>query len=316
MEPNETHGAGGSDPTSMIDRARLEAVVSDVVNSIAQDMHGRNGTRGGPPDIHAVAAINERLRWLAFPGFFGPRDLGSDAIVGHVGGLLTDLAARLLIQVQRAFEHHDPSAIEDSGTRASQVVMDFLDQVTEVRRRLVLDEQAAFGGDPAAHHLDEAILCHPGIRALAVYRFAHELHRQGVPLLPRMMTEDAHSTTGIDIHPGARIGEAFFIDHGSGVVIGETAVVGDRCTIYQGVTLGAAYFERNPDGSIVRGMKRHPTLEDSVTVYAGATILGGDTIIGQGSIVNGGVFLVQSVPANSIVQGPRLEIHLRSREGS
>ena len=184
----------------------------------------------------------------------------------------------------------------------------------EVRRRLLLDEQAAFGGDPAAQHIDEAILCHPGIRALAVYRFAHALHRLGVPLLPRMMTEDAHSTTGIDIHPGARIGEAFFIDHGSGVVIGETAVVGDRCTVYQGVTLGAANFEHNPDGTIIRGMKRHPTLEDDVTVYAGATILGGSTIIGNGSIVNGGVFLTRSVPANSIVQGPRLEIHLRSRE--
>lgn len=311
---NRTQKEGDGQPASMIDRARLEGVVTDVVNSIAQDMHVRKGSRGGPPDVHAVAGINERLRWLAFPGFFGPRDLGSDAIVDHVGGLLTDLAARLFTQVQLAFEHDESTASGDSSERASQVVMDFFDQVIEVRRKLLLDEQAAFGGDPAARHIDEAILCHPGIRALAVYRFAHELHRLGVPLLPRMMTEDAHSTTGIDIHPGAQIGEAFFIDHGSGVVIGETAVVGDRCTVYQGVTLGAAHFEHNPDGSIVRGMKRHPTLEENVTVYAGATILGGNTVIGKGSVVNGGVFLTRSVPANSIVQGPRLEIHLRSRE--
>ena len=129
-----------------------------------------------------------------------------------------------------------------------------------------------------------------------------------------MMSAEAHTATGIDIHPGAEIGEGFFIDHGTGVVIGETTVIGNRCTVYQGVTLGAAYFERTPDGSIRRGYKRHPTLEDDVTVYASATILGGGTLIGRGSIINGGVFLTRSVPADSIVSGPRLEIHLRSRE--
>jgi len=298
----------------VVDPTRVARAIADVTNSIAQDMAQRNGPGGGPPDVHAVAALNEGLRWLAFPGFFGPRQLAPDALQAHVGGLIGDLSARLLHVVEQAFDHDAPAGNHAHAERSGRVVMDFLDQVTEVRRKLLLDEQAAFGGDPAAQHIDEAILCHPGIRALAVHRFAHELHRLGVPLLPRMMSEDAHSTTGIDIHPAAKIGEAFFIDHGSGVVIGETAVVGDRCTVYQGVTLGAANFERNPDGSIVRGMKRHPTLEDDVTIYAGATILGGETIIGKGSVVNGGVFLTSSVPANSIVQGPRLEIHLRSRE--
>ena len=314
MEQNSSDRITGADPSDVVDPARVAKAISDVTDSMAHDVVQRTGSGGDPPDVHAVAALNERLRWLAFPGFFGPRQHTPDALQDHVGGLINDLSSRLLHLIDQAFDHDSPVRDGAHARKSGQVVMDFLDQVTEVRRKLLLDEQAAFGGDPAAQHIDEAILCHPGIRALAVHRFAHELHRLGVPLLPRMMSEDAHSATGIDIHPGARIGEAFFIDHGSGVVIGETAVVGDRCTIYQGVTLGAANFERNPDGTIIRGMKRHPTLEDDVTIYAGATILGGETIIGKGSIVNGGVFLTRSVPANSIVQGPRLEIHLRSRE--
>ncbi|MCI0436601.1 MAG: serine acetyltransferase, partial [Gemmatimonadetes bacterium] len=152
----------------------------------------------------------------------------------------------------------------------------------------------------------------PGLRALAVHRLAHELHRLRVPLVPRIMAECAHSQTGIDIHPGARIGESFFLDHGTGVVIGETSVIGDHCRIYQGVTLGARGFPRDERGRLVRGAKRHPTLEDHVTIFAGATILGGDTVIGAGSVINGGVFVTSSVPPGHIVRAPRAELTLRN----
>jgi len=160
------------------------------------------------------------------------------------------------------------------------------------------------------------VVCYPGIRALTVHRFAHELDALGVALLPRMMAEYAHRETGIDIHPRANIGDALFIDHGTGVVIGETATIGNRCRIYQGVTLGAKNFDREPDGSMRRGYKRHPTLEDDVVVYAGATILGGDTVIGKGSVAAGGVFLTKSVPPGHVVTGPKLDLRMISMGGT
>lgn len=280
----------------------MNSAIDGILASIAEERRTRESSTWDPPDPTAVAVINQRLRWLAFPGFFGPRT--SDHAT-HI----EDLASHLGEEITRALAHEGRSTESPSA-----IVLAFLQRVPEVRATLELDEQAAFAGDPAAHHVDEAILCHPGIRALAVYRFAHELHRLGVPLLPRMMCAEAHHATGIDIHPGAVIGTGFFIDHGTGVVIGETTVIGKGCTIYQGVTLGAANFKRNDDGSLRRGYKRHPTLEDDVRVYAGATILGGETVIGSGSTINGGVFLLESVPPNSIVSGPRHELHLRSCE--
>jgi serine O-acetyltransferase len=170
--------------------------------------------------------------------------------------------------------------------------------------------QAAYDGDPAAHHTDETIFCYPGIRALWMHRVAHELYTENVPLIPRIIAEHAHELTGIDIHPGATIGNSFFIDHGTGVVIGETTIIGNHCKVYQGVTLGARSFEREADGGLKRGTKRHPTLGDSVTVYAGATILGGDTTIGDHCIIAGGVFLVRSIEAGHTVRGPKAGMRL------
>jgi serine O-acetyltransferase len=170
-----------------------------------------------------------------------------------------------------------------------------------VRHLLEDDVQASYDGDPAARSLDEIIFSYPGLEAITVYRLAHELWELKVPLLPRIMTEIAHSTTGIDIHPGARIGHSFFIDHGTGVVIGETSAIGDRVRIYQGVTLGALSFPKDDTGQLVRGRKRHPTIEDDVTIYAGATILGGESVVGRGSTIGGNVWLTHSVPPNSIV---------------
>jgi serine O-acetyltransferase len=183
-------------------------------------------------------------------------------------------------------------------TAPDAVVLCFFERLPEVRRRLAEDVEAAFEGDPAAKSFAEIVVAYPSIFAIAVYRIAHELHALGVPVVPRMMTEHAHDRTGIDIHPGARVGRRFFVDHGTGVVIGETCEIGDNVRIYQGVTLGA----RSPrHGESLRGQKRHPTIEDDVTIYAGATILGGETVIGRGSVIGGNVWLMESVPAGSKV---------------
>ena len=200
----------------------------------------------------------------------------------------------------------------DCHDRAVHATREFMSRLGEVRRLLSLDVQAALDGDPAACSTDEAILTYPGVRAIMVYRLAHELYRLDVPLIARMMTEFAHSRTGIDIHPGARIGESFFIDHGTGVVIGETTDIGRHCKIYQGVTIGAKSFPKDERGRLIRGVKRHPTLRNRVTVYASATILGGDTVIGDDCVINGGVFLVRSVPAGHIVRSEPPQLLLRT----
>jgi serine O-acetyltransferase len=184
---------------------------------------------------------------------------------------------------------------------AEEAAYEFLESLPRVRKMLAKDIQAAYDGDPAAHCIDEIILSYPAAYAITAYRVAHELHRIGVPLLPRMLTELAHSRTGIDIHPGASVGDSFFIDHGTGVVIGETTVIGDHVKLYQGVTLGAHSFPKDEKGRLIRGQKRHPTIEDNVVIYAGATILGGDTVIGAGSIIGGNVWLTESVPPGSRV---------------
>ncbi|MHC5004965.1 MAG: serine O-acetyltransferase EpsC, partial [Planctomycetota bacterium] len=251
---------------------------------------------------------------------FGRREVREDGLPGHVVDLLEDLARLLLDQVVAALRYAEETGAGDGAAataepcevRARRTVAAVVDRIAALRDLVSLDVQAAFDGDPAAQHTDEIILCYPGVRALSVHRLAHELYRLGVPLLPRMMSERAHAATGIDIHPGARIGKSFFIDHGTGVVIGETTLIGDHCKLYQGVTLGAKSFPRDARGRLRRGDKRHPTLEDHVTVYAGATILGGDTVIGAGSVINGGVFLTSSVPPGHVVRGPRFDITLRS----
>jgi len=184
------------------------------------------------------------------------------------------------------------------GVTSEQTIARFLEELPAVRRLVAEDVEAAFSGDPAAKSFGEVAVAYPSIHALAFYRLAHVLHRLGVPLLPRIITERAHARTGIDIHPGARIGRRFFIDHGTGVVIGETCEIGDGVRIYQGVTLGALSPRR---GQGIRGQKRHPTLEDEVTIYPGATILGGETVIGRGSVVGGNAFLTHSVPPDSRV---------------
>jgi serine O-acetyltransferase len=290
-----------------------------VLDSIFSDSRTRHIDGSPLPDRVEVLRLLGQIESILFPGFHGPRALTSESIRDRVMEVLDDVGRNLQEQVMRAlrYERHmrDPrssGATTDLGVRAEQVITGFLLALPEIRRLLSLDVQAAFDGDPAARHTDEAIFCYPGLRALSVHRVAHELYRLDVPLIPRMMAELAHSVTGIDIHPGARIGKSFFIDHGTGVVIGETTLIGDHCKVYQGVTLGAKSFPKDEGGQYMRGVKRHPTLEDFVVVYAGATILGGDTVIGAASVINGSVFVTGSIPPGHVVRGPKLDITLRS----
>lgn len=259
------------------------------------------GASAHPPLESLLVDSIESLRRLVFPAL---RNDGADG-------------AELARRVADGFSTLIAQALATGGSGdAGAIAGAFFARVATVADALALDVCAAYEGDPAAQGELEIVECYPGVRALFVHRFAHELDRLGVPLLPRMMSEYAHRETGIDIHPSATIGRAVFIDHGTGVVIGQTAVIGDRCRIYQGVTLGAKNFEREADGSMRRNYKRHPTLEDDVVVYAGATILGGDTVIGKGSVVAGGVFLTKSVPPGHVVTGARFELRMISMGGS
>ncbi len=208
-----------------------------------------------------------------------------------------------------------PMARADAAPRAREIVAGLDYARPAIAALIASDVQAAFDRDPAAHCADEVPICYPGVRALACHRVAHVLYTLELPVIPRLMTEIAHSETGIDLHPGASIGESFFIDHGTGVVVGETTVIGRQCTIYQGVTLGAIRFPTDEAGRALKGQRRHPTLEDGVTVYANATILGGDTVIGAGSTVAGGVFITESVPPGSIVHAAKLEVAVKPRKG-
>lgn len=253
------------------------------------------------PSRSLVIEIVEALRSVLFPGYFGFPDLKPASVLFHVGATLDRVQLTLREQIRRGLcfscmeeKPCDPECDALSG----EIARAFFGRLPRVQALLVTDVKAAFEGDPAASSPDEVIFCYPGLMAVTSYRLAHELYRLEVPLIPRMITEHAHGMTGIDIHPGAVIGESFFIDHGTGVVIGETCVIGDRVRLYQGVTLGAKSFKLDERGNPVRGVPRHPVVEDDVTIYSGATILGRVTI-GRGSVIGGNVWLVHGVPPGS-----------------
>ncbi len=255
------------------------------------------------PNRDAVVDILTDLMDVLYPGFGRRQNLHIGNVEYHVGDLIDGLHDKLTQQIARALRHEyaveSPRA--DFEALAQQKTLEFLQRLPEVRCMLELDVQAAFEGDPAAKNFHEIIFCYPGLEAVTVYRLAHEMLIIGVPLIPRMMCEHAHSKTGIDIHPGARIGPGFFIDHGTGVVLGETCDIGTNVKLYQGVTLGALSFPRDAAGNIIRGMKRHPTLEDDVVIYANATILGGDTVIGHHAVIGSNVWLTHSVDPFTVV---------------
>jgi serine O-acetyltransferase len=245
---------------------------------------------------------------VLFPGYFGTSELTADNASFHLGSTLDWIRRKLREQVMRGlcFACTDPATMQeqDCEARAETTTRKFLSRLPVLRDLLMTDVRAAYEGDPAATSPDEAIFCYPGVLAITNYRIAHELHQLGVPLIPRIVTEHAHSITGIDIHPGAKIGENFFIDHGTGVVIGETCVIGKGVRLYQGVTLGAKSFPLDKDGKPIKGIKRHPNVEDDVIIYSEATILG-DITIGRGSVVGGNVWLVESVPPGSRITQAR-----------
>lgn len=262
------------------------------------------------PSREAVNDILSDLFAVLFPGYSRRQSLTMANVEYYVGNLLDGLHDKLAQQIARAMRHEQESPHVDFESLAHERTIDLLRRLPEVRMILEEDVRAAFEGDPAARSHYEIIFCYPGLEAVATYRVAHQLLLLGVPLIPRMMTEAAHSKTGIDIHPGANIGTGFFIDHGTGVVIGETCVIGRNVKLYQGVTLGALSFPRDVYGQIIRGRKRHPTLEDNVVVYANATILGGETTVGQGSVIGSNVWLTNSVPPRTqvLLEKPLLRI--------
>lgn len=253
------------------------------------------------PSKAVVEHLCEELLSLVFPGFMDEECLNAGSLGQVIGGKVEQLALRLKIEVGRSLTLFAQCPEARQGQEAHGCVCAFLRSLPEVRRKLHLDVVAAYEGDPAARSTEEIILSYPCIEAIGIQRLAHELYRAQVPLIPRMMTEWAHRRTGIDIHPGAVLGESFFIDHGTGVVIGETCVIGAHVKLYHGVTLGAKSFTKDAQGNPVKGVKRHPNVEDGVTIYANATILGGDTTIGAGSTIGANVFIMESVPPHSVV---------------
>jgi serine O-acetyltransferase len=284
-----------------------ELNLSPVVEAIGAANDGLARSHSDKPCRHILpsrAVLIEQvedLRSVLFPGYFGTSELTDESMRFHVGATLDRVMRTLREQVKRGMcfvcDLEVPNCAE-CEIKSKVITKDFLALLPEVRRLLSTDVHAAYEGDPAATCPDEAIFCYPGIMAITNYRLAHELYRLGVPLLPRIITEQAHSITGIDIHPGATIGENFFIDHGTGVVIGETTVIGKRVRIYQGVTLGAKSFPLDENGNPIKGVPRHPIVEDDVIIYGGATILGRVTI-GRGSVIGGNVWLTDNVPPRS-----------------
>ena len=271
------------------------------------------------PSTDALIEITQDLKEVIFPGYRRRQNLHMGNVVYHIGDLIDGLHDKFTQQIARALRHeHDlhrgidcaDVAEHDFEKLGQEKTIAFLERLPDIRSILAEDAQAAYDGDPAAHSLDEVIFCYPGLEAVTVYRVAHELLKIGVPLIPRMMTEWAHKQTGIDIHPGATIDHYFFIDHGTGVVIGETCEIGKRVKLYQGVTLGALSFDIDDTGQLIRGAKRHPTIEDGVVIYANATVLGGKTVIGHDAVVGSSVWLTFSIEPHTTVllEKPRLRL--------
>jgi serine O-acetyltransferase len=300
---------------------RLKNQLPDITDRIVRsyDQVGRiNHLDHCPlPRYDEVIAAVDDLKEIMFPGYRRREGLHHGNIAYYVGDLIDRLHDRLTTQIGRALRHEagassDCETREDFEALGQAKTLQFLDQLPELRTVLATDVQAAFDGDPACKTPDEVIFCYPGLEAITVYRLAHLLHELGIPFIPRMMTEWAHGRTGIDIHPGATIGEYFFIDHGTGVVIGETCEIGRNVKLYQGVTLGALSFPTDGDGNLVRGAKRHPTLQDRVVIYANATILGGRTIVGHDSVIGSSVWLTSSVAPHTTVLLEKPNLRMRN----
>jgi serine O-acetyltransferase len=297
---------------------RLPEVVDALVKSIQAEPRMQHLNRVFLPSRDEIVRAIDLLRQIIYPGYFGQQGLTSQNVTYRMGEMVIELTDILYEQVRCCLRYKrqipssdaDSEQCEECDREAARIVAEFFGRLPDVRQWLADDVQAAFDGDPAAQSTDETIFCYPGLSAITVQRLAHEFHKLEVPLLPRIMTEYAHGLTGIDIHPGAKLGRKLFIDHGTGVVIGETTEIGDNVKIYQGVTLGAL---APGFGQLLRGQKRHPTIENNVTIYSGATILGGETVIGEGCTIGGNVFITASVPKYNQVSADPPKLKYRDR---
>ena len=290
----------------------IDELLNKILNSYI-DIGGMNHLEGpNLPSRQSIIRIVDDLQSILFPGFRDEEILNKSNYRYVIGSKITEAAEKLEKELFKSLKYFNKNIDqgqdrESPEIKSKEIVVKLLESFPGIRESIKADVEAAFKGDPAAKSNEEIILSYPGIEAVLVHRIAHELWVQGAPLIPRIMSEYIHGKTGIDIHPGAKIGRSFFIDHGTGVVIGETTVIGNRVKIYQGVTLGALSVKKE-----LGNTKRHPTIEDDVTIYAGATILGGDTVIGRGSIVGGNVWLVSSIPPNSKIYNKPEHFKLKS----
>lgn len=300
---------------------RLGAMVNRVVESYHADARTQHIDRVYLPSRTETVQLVKDLLELVYPGFIGRQRLTRHNVAYHVGDLLPRISEASFRQIHKCLCYMAETASpgcdpeEECNALARQYTMEFLDEIPAVREMLAGDVQAAYDGDPAAMNLDEVVLAYPGLLAISVHRLAHKLYQLDVPIMPRIMSEWTHAKTGIDIHPGARIGRNFFIDHGTGVVIGETTDIGDNVKIYQGVTLGALSFPKDERGRVIRGTKRHPTVRDNVTIYANAIVLGGETVLGENSVIGGSVFVTSSVPPDSVVTFKPPELRVKPKPG-
>lgn len=296
--------------------ARITRIGSDILRSYGE-IGGINHVRG--PNLPSRLGVVEILRVfesLIFPGFQSEEKLDEDLIAYTIGARTRRLARDLTAEIARSLEYSArirglETENGDCGKRAEEIALDTLTLIPRLRERAMGDVEAAMRGDPAAKSREEVILSYPGVEAVVCHRVAHELYVREVPLIPRMMSEHVHGKTGIDIHPGASIDDGFFIDHATGVVVGETSVIGRNVKLYQGVTIGALSVAKE-----LADEKRHPTIEDDVTIYAGATILGGKTVIGRGSVIGGNVWITRSVPAFSVVYNRAADYRMTNRYGA
>lgn len=295
----------------------LESQLSDIIKNISDNYKNEDlfylEEDHQMPNRDAIIHMIMGLREIMFPGYFDKEQLGHTIPEYYLGHNIIKLYETLSEQIHSALRHNARDIIseEETDRHTEEICCQFLSSFSMIQKKLLKDVQAAFDGDPAAKTKEEIIFCYPGLFAIFVYRMAHELYKLNVPFIPRIMTEYAHGHTGIDINPGADIGEYFFIDHGTGIVIGETTTIGDHVKIYQGVTLGALSTR---SGQLLRNVKRHPTIEDHVTIYSNASILGGETVIGKGCVIGGSAFITSSVAPGTrvIVNTPELSFTEKS----
>jgi len=308
IRPEET------DLMGKLNEDRVNQIVQTILEDYEDSRTINKTDLGNQPDKEAVIDIIDKLLKILYPGYFDDKVYRFYSIKNNLSAAIEDIIYHLNKQIRTVLRYNADISCgteEELETNAENITYEFMERIPKIRAYLETDVQAAFDGDPAAKSKDEVILSYPGVYAISVYRIAHELFSLGVPMIPRIMTEHAHSITGIDIHPGATIGRYFFIDHGTGIVIGETTVIGEHVKMYQGVTLGGL---STSGGQKLKGVKRHPTIKDNVTLYSGSSILGGETVIEENVVVGGNAFVTKSISSDTRVTMKEPELQFRNRK--